>query len=76
MGETLPVGRAAIHAIARAKMRQLVGEAADGIRILYGGSVTGENARAIMATPDVDGALVGGASLTAAKFVPIIESAA
>ncbi len=67
---------AAIHAIARAKMRQLVGHAADGIRILYGGSVTGDNARAIMATPDVDGALVGGASLTAAKFVPIIEGAA
>ena len=67
---------AAIHAIARAKMRQLVGDAADGIRILYGGSVTGDNARAIMATADVDGALVGGASLTAAKFVPIIQGAA
>ena len=66
---------AAIHAIARAKMRQLVGDAADGIRILYGGSVTGDNARTILATPDVDGALVGGASLTAAKFVPIIEGA-
>lgn len=67
---------AAIHAIARAKMRQLVGDTADTIRILYGGSVTGDNARSIMATPDVDGALVGGASLTAAKFVPIIEGAA
>ncbi|WP_028965224.1 triose-phosphate isomerase [Sphingomonas phyllosphaerae] len=66
---------AAIHAIARAKMRQLIGAAADGVRILYGGSVTGDNARAIMAVPDVDGALVGGASLTAAKFVPIIEAA-
>ena len=49
--------------------------AADGVRILYGGSVTGDNARAIMAVPDVDGALVGGAGLTAAKFVPIIEAA-
>ncbi|MHC9417442.1 triose-phosphate isomerase [Sphingomonas citri] len=67
---------AAIHAIARAKMRKLIGEAASGVRILYGGSVTGDNARAIMATPDVDGALVGGASLTAAKFVPIIAAAA
>ena len=67
---------AAIHAIARAKMRHLIGDAADGVRILYGGSVTGENARAILSTPDVDGALVGGASLTAAKFVPIIEGAA
>lgn len=67
---------AAIHAIARAKMRQMVGDRADGIRILYGGSVTGDNAAAILATDDVDGALVGGASLTAAKFVPIIDAAA
>nr|WP_198352769.1 triose-phosphate isomerase [Sphingomonas sp. MA1305] len=67
---------AAIHAIARAKLRMLVGDAADGIRILYGGSVTGDNAGAILACPDVDGALVGGASLTAAKFVPIIRAAA
>ncbi|MBY9061798.1 triose-phosphate isomerase [Sphingomonas yunnanensis] len=67
---------AAIHAIARAKMRKLIGDAATGVRILYGGSVTGDNARAILETPDVDGALVGGASLTAAKFVPIIAAAA
>lgn len=67
---------AAIHAIARAKLRSMVGEAADGIRILYGGSVTGANAAAILATENVDGALVGGASLTAEKFVPIIEAAA
>ncbi|RHW17309.1 triose-phosphate isomerase [Sphingomonas gilva] len=67
---------ASIHAIARAKMRSLVGDAADGIRILYGGSVTGDNAGAILAAEHVDGALVGGASLTAAKFVPIIEAAA
>lgn len=67
---------AGIHAIARAKMRMLIGDAADGIRILYGGSVTGENAAAILGTANVDGALVGGASLTAAKFVPIIAAAA
>ncbi|WP_112382454.1 triose-phosphate isomerase [Sphingomonas carotinifaciens] len=65
-----------IHAIARAKLRMLIGDAADGVRILYGGSVTGENAATILAVEDVDGALVGGASLTAAKFVPIIEAAA
>jgi len=64
-----------IHAIARAKLRQMVGEAADGIRILYGGSVTGDNAATILGIANVDGALVGGASLTAAKFVPIIETA-
>jgi triosephosphate isomerase len=66
---------AAIHAIARAKLRMLIGDAAAGVRILYGGSVTGANAGAILSTENVDGALVGGASLTADKFVPIIEAA-
>lgn len=64
-----------IHAIARAKMRSLIGDRADGIRILYGGSVTGANAAQILQIAEVDGALVGGASLTAAKFVPIIAAA-
>jgi triosephosphate isomerase (TIM) len=67
---------AAIHAIARAKLRMMVGAKANDIRILYGGSVTGANAEAILAVDNVDGALVGGASLTAEKFVPIIEAAA
>lgn len=66
---------AAIHAIARAKMRHMIGDKADGVRILYGGSVTGDNAATILAVENVDGALVGGASLTAAKFVPIITAA-
>jgi triosephosphate isomerase len=64
-----------IHAIARAKMRSLIGPRADDIRILYGGSVTGDNAAQLLHTPEVDGALVGGASLTAAKFIPIIAAA-
>lgn len=67
---------AAIHAIAREKLRQMVGDAADGIRILYGGSMNGSNAAAIMNVGHVDGGLIGGASLTAEKFVPIIEAAA
>ena len=67
---------AAIHAISRAKLRSMIGEAAAGVRILYGGSVTGDNAGTILAVEEVDGALVGGASLTAAKFVPIIQAAA
>jgi triosephosphate isomerase len=58
-----------MHAAIRAR----VGE---GIRILYGGSVNAGNAANLFATPNVDGALVGGASLTAAAFVPIIEAAA
>jgi triosephosphate isomerase len=65
-----------MHAIARAKLKMMVGDAAEGIRILYGGSVTGANAEAILGIDNVDGALVGGASLTAEKFVPIIEAAA
>ncbi len=67
---------AEIHAIARAKLRMLVGATASEIRILYGGSVTGANAAEILHVTDVDGALVGGASLTAAKFVPIVAAGA
>jgi triosephosphate isomerase (TIM) len=53
----------------------MVGDTALAMRILYGGSVSAANAADILAIADVDGALVGGASLTAAKFVPIIEAA-
>ncbi len=53
-------------------IRTVVG---DGVRILYGGSVKPSNATEILRTPDVDGALVGGASLTSADFVPIILAA-
>jgi triosephosphate isomerase len=67
---------AAMHGAIRAKLRALIGGEASAIRLLYGGSVTGDNAAALLSAPDVDGALVGGASLTAAKFVPIIEAAA
>lgn len=66
----------AIHRVARDTLRGLIGAEADAMRLLYGGSVTGENAAEVLAVPDVDGALVGGASLTAAKFAPIIEAAA
>jgi triosephosphate isomerase (TIM) len=61
-------------------IRALVGdrskEAAEAIRILYGGSVKSSNAAEIMAQPDVDGALVGGASLDPAEFAQIVEAAA
>ena len=52
------------------------GEIADTIRILYGGSVTGNNIGPFIDRPDIDGALVGGASLKADEFVRIIELAA
>ena len=59
-----------------AALRERVGEvwgkaAADGVRILYGGSVKAANVAGIMAEPDVDGALVGGASLQADEFAGI-----
>jgi len=44
------------------------------VRILYGGSVKPENARHILALPNVDGALVGGASLRAEPFIAIIDA--
>ncbi len=49
------------------------GDLADGVRVLYGGSVKGSNAAALMAQPDVDGALVGGAALDAEDFVRIVR---
>lgn len=55
---------------------QYGGETAAAIRIQYGGSVKADNALALMACPDVDGALVGGASLDASEFSGIIHAAA
>jgi len=67
----------AMHAAIRGALVEVLGqEGADAIRLLYGGSVTAENAVGLLHAAEVDGALVGGASLTAAKFVPIIEAAA
>jgi triosephosphate isomerase len=66
---------AAMHAALRAALASRISEQAEGMRILYGGSMTGDNAAALLAIPDVDGGLVGGASLTAAKFAPIIAAA-
>jgi triosephosphate isomerase len=67
---------AEIHSLIRAKLIDLLGEEGAGVRILYGGSVKPDNAAELMAVADVDGALVGGASLTAALFVAIIEATA
>lgn len=63
------------HAHLRACLRELAGGAADDIRILYGGSVKPENAAGIMVQPDVDGGLIGGASLKADSFVGIVTAA-
>jgi triosephosphate isomerase len=66
---------AEMHAALRAALVDRFGDLGQRLRILYGGSVKADNAAAIFAVADVDGALVGGASLTAAQFVPIIQAA-
>jgi triosephosphate isomerase len=63
----------AVHGFIRAELAARFGDTlAHGIRLLYGGSVKPGNAADIFAVADVDGALVGGASLTAADFAPIV----
>ena len=65
-----------VHAHLRARLRERLGNAAaDAIRLQYGGSVKAANAEALMSQPDIDGALVGGASLEAADFVAIAKAA-
>jgi triosephosphate isomerase len=62
-----------VHHLIRNLLSEVLGTAA--IRILYGGSVTPDNAATLLAEPDLDGALVGGASLQAASFLGIIPAA-
>ncbi len=64
-----------VHAAIRKILREIGGSAADAIRIQYGGSVKPENAAELMSQPDVDGALVGGASLKAKDFLAIVKGA-
>ncbi len=64
-----------VHAAVRAILRELAPAAAEVVRIQYGGSVKPENAAELMAQPDVDGALVGGASLKAPDFSQIVKGA-
>ncbi len=60
-------------AFVRASLRGRFGEAADAVRILYGGSVNPGNIDSLMALPDVDGVLVGGASLDPEGFARIVK---
>lgn len=65
-----------MHAVIRKQLAEKYGEAtAQAIPILYGGSVKSDNAKELFACPDVDGGLVGGASLKARDFVDIAKSA-
>ena len=64
-----------VHAMIRERLRdQLGAEAGEAVRIQYGGSVKPDNAASLLAQPDVDGALVGGASLEAESFAAIIHA--
>ena len=75
-GRTPTVGDVAeMHAAIRAKLVALLGAEGATVRILYGGSVKASNAAELLSVPDVDGALVGGASLKAVDFGPIIAAA-
>ena len=65
-----------MHATLRAALVARYGDAGEHIRILYGGSVKPDNSAELFGVSDVDGALVGGASLTAGDFLPIVEAAA
>jgi triosephosphate isomerase len=63
-----------VHAFIRGLLQELYGEAlANEVRIQYGGSVNAGNIQALMTQPDVDGALVGGASLDASSFAQIVS---
>ncbi len=69
-----PAEAQAVHARIRAELKGLIGDAADAVRLLYGGSVKPSNARELMGQADIDGALVGGASLKADDFWAIVRS--
>jgi len=65
----------AVHAYIRGVLAKYNAEIAQGVRILYGGSVKADNAKGLFAMPDIDGGLVGGASLEAKGFLAICQVA-
>ena len=65
-----------VHAFIRGMVAARDATIAAGLSLLYGGSVKGGNARSLFAMPDIDGGLVGGASLVAAEFLEIFRAAA
>jgi triosephosphate isomerase (TIM) len=65
-----------VHRFIRSRLSGAFGkDAAESIRIQYGGSVKADNAKALLSQPDIDGALVGGASLKADQFAAIVRAA-
>jgi triosephosphate isomerase len=69
-----PADASAVHAAIRAELRALTGERAGAVPILYGGSVSAGNARALLGAAEVDGLLVGGASLDAEGWATIVRT--
>jgi triosephosphate isomerase (TIM) len=74
-GLTASTGDAsAIHTVLRSELRQMIGTRGDEIPILYGGSVNASNATSLLAAPEVDGLLVGGASIDATSWLAIAQT--
>ena len=71
-----PVEAQEVHRHIRGVLGSKDGDVANGLKILYGGSVKGENAAGLFGKPDIDGGLIGGASLKSADFLAIAEAAA
>jgi triosephosphate isomerase len=63
-----------VHALLRAQLKEKGAAVADGVPILYGGSMKPDNAVELLAMPDIDGGLIGGAALKASDFLSIIRA--
>ena len=64
-----------VHALIRGRVAESDPDAAHSLRIVYGGSVKADNAAQLFGMPDIDGGLIGGASLKAADFLAICRAA-
>lgn len=70
-----PEDASEVHAVIRRELREMLGERSGAVHILYGGSVNPGNAESLLKASDVDGLLVGGASLDANSWLAIVQSA-
>nr|CCO25572.1 Triosephosphate isomerase [uncultured bacterium] len=66
----------AVHAMVRERIASKHPQVAQTVQILYGGSMKPDNAKQLLAMPDIDGGLIGGAALVAAQFLAIVQAAA
>ena len=70
-----PAQAQAMHRFVRERLADAAGETGRAVEILYGGSVKPDNAAELLAQPDIDGGLIGGASLDAESFAAIVDAA-